>query len=61
MLSILRKFLPFLLDVTKSFDMFGEPVAELNIDGRSTVRTTLGGGVSLGIWACIISFTFVRG
>lgn len=50
----------FLRRHVRSFDLFSEPVAQLNIGGRTTISTTLGGIISLGIWAIILAFTFVR-
>jgi hypothetical protein len=52
--TMLRRFV-------RSFDLFGEPVAQLNISGQSKFKTVAGGVISIGIWAVIIAFTYVRG
>jgi hypothetical protein len=42
------------------FDLFGEPVPQINMNGSTTHKTTCGGLVSLSIWASIIAFVVVR-
>ena len=53
MISLARSFV-------KSFDLFPQPIAQLNVRGATTFRTTIGGLISMGIWAVILAFTYSR-
>jgi hypothetical protein len=44
----------------KAFDVWGEPVAPLNMAGKSVYRTTFGGLVGIMVAGVISSFTYTR-
>ena len=44
-----------------SFDKFAEPVANLNMNGKSHYKTRLGGFCGLTVFGLIASFIVVRG
>lgn len=50
----------YLRKLVTPFDLFGAPVAQLNINGKSEMKTAVGGVISVGIWAIILAFTYVR-
>jgi hypothetical protein len=48
------------LAIVQAFDVWGEPVAPLNMAGKNVFRTTFGGLVGILLSSVILSFTYTR-
>jgi hypothetical protein len=54
--TIIKKIDPIIL----TFDKFGEPVAALNMKGKDTYKTRVGGIFGFTIYALMLWFLIVR-
>jgi hypothetical protein len=50
----------YVREVIRAFDLFEEPVVQLNMRGKTSFKSTFGGLVGITIWGCLLAFLYTR-